>query len=269
MLINKKINPKFGAELRTELKLIEFSDTDIDELISLVASAGVVVARNQVMTTEDQADFAHRLGSPLLKPNNPPELRPELIKIETNADSQYAAGQIWHSDVSSEPEPPGVSMLRMEVVPEAGGDTVFANMYQAFETLSNPIQKLLIELSAYHSPKSHYLYTSGACRLDELPISLHPIVRIHPVTKRRALFVNEGFVEAIADLKAGESRALLRMLYDHVAYSTNIQCRISWQPNTVVFWDNRCVQHHASFDYYPKIRLGYRVTLKGEKPIPA
>ena len=93
MLISKRINTKFGAELHKKFKLIEFSEAEIDELMSLVASAGVVVARNQVMTVTEQADFAHRLGSPLLKPNNPPELRPELIRIATNADNQFAAGQ--------------------------------------------------------------------------------------------------------------------------------------------------------------------------------
>ncbi|MDG1835491.1 MAG: TauD/TfdA family dioxygenase, partial [Pseudomonadales bacterium] len=132
--------------------------------------------------------------------------------------------------------------------------------------LSPSMQAFLKQLSARHDPKGHYLYLSGAKKLEELPSAVHPVVRTHPLTDRNALFVNAGFVGQIQELSPRESEALLSMLYDHIAYSVSIQCRIQWAPNTVVFWDNRVVQHHAAFDYFPEVRRGYRVTVVGEAP---
>ena len=160
-------------------------------------------------------------------------------------------------------------MLRMEVVPSAGGDTLFADMYAAFASLSLALQTFVQTLTARHDPFGHYLYLSGAKRLDELPYAVHPVVRIHPDTGRKALYVNAGFVSRIVELNRRESAALLQLLYDHVAYSANIQCRVAWQPGTVVLWDNRCVQHFAAFDYFPQQRLGCSATIRGEKPIAA
>ena len=134
-------------------------------------------------------------------------------------------------------------MLRMEIVPESGGDTLFANMVEALATLSPKMQVFLKELTARHDPRGHYLYLSGAKTLDELPSAIHPVVRTHPISGKEALYVNDGFVGKIVELSDSESKALLKMLYDHVAYSVNIQCRVRWEPNTVVFWDNRIVQH--------------------------
>ena len=157
-------------------------------------------------------------------------------------------------------------MLRMEITPDSGGDTVFANMYQAFDSLSKSMRTFLQTLRALHVPKAHYLYTSGIKKMHELESSLHPVVRLHPQNRRKALFVNAGFVEKIEGLTAVESKAILRMIYNHIAYSVNHQCRIRWEPNTVVFWDNRCVQHKAINDYDGQRRRMHRVTLKGDKP---
>ena len=139
-------------------------------------------------------------------------------------------------------------------------------MYQAFETLSLAMQAFLLQLNVRHDPKGHYLYLSGAKKLEELPSAVHPVVRTHPLTGRNALYVNSGFVGKIQELNSLESDRLLSLLYDHIAYSVNIQCRVKWAPNTVVFWDNRVVQDHAAFDYYPEVRRGYRATVVGEAP---
>lgn len=267
MLTHSNITPGLGAELASEIQLNDLTDTEVNDLKQLGAERGIIVARAQVMTLDQQAAFAHRLGEPLTKPTNPAEIPPELIQIKAGQNTKRAAGEGWHSDVSSESEPPGLSMLRMEVVPSAGGDTLFANMYAAYESLSPAMQSFVESLTAKHEPRGHYLYISGAKKLEELPSAVHPVVRIHPDTGRKALYVNVGFVSHIKELNSRESHSLLQMLYDHVAYSANIQCRISWQPGTVVFWDNRCVQHFAAFDYFPKQRLGYRATIRGEKPI--
>ena len=263
------IQPRFGAELDAGIQLADLDGEQIEALHQLAAERGVVVARNQTMGVAEQAAFARRLGETFTTPINQPDVPEELIVIHADENSKRVAGQGWHSDVSSEEVPPGLSMLRMEVVPESGGDTLFADMRQAFERLSPQMQSFLCSLTAHHLPKGHYLYISGAKKLDELPSAKHPVVRIHPRTGDRALYVNIGFVDKIVELSKRESDSLLAMLYDHTAYAVDIQCRVQWAPNTVVFWDNRIVQHHAAFDYYPQTRKGYRATIRGEALVPA
>ena len=269
MISATQITSNLGSELTPEQQLVDFDDNQVTALKELASQRGIVVARAQTMSLEQQAAFARRLGEPFTTPMNPVQIPPELIVIKADENSKRAAGEGWHSDVSSEAEPPGLSMLRMEVVPSAGGDTLFANMYAAFESLSPSLQSFVQTLTARHDPLGHYLYLSGAKRLEELPHAIHPVVRIHPDTGRKALYVNVGFVSRIVELNRRESAALLQLLYDHVAYSANIQCRVAWQPGTVIFWDNRCVQHFAAFDYFPQKRLGYRATIRAEKPIAA
>ena len=259
------ITPQFGAEL-DDITLLDLDATGIRALQQLAAERGVVVARNQVMTMQEQVDFGKRLGTLLTTPINEGRIPEELLVINANEKSKKVPGQGWHSDASSEAIPPGLSMLRMELVPDVGGDTLFADMYQAFEALSEEMQIFLKGLNARHDPKGHYLYLSGVKKLHELPSAVHPVVRTHPLTGRQSLYVNSGFVGKIVELNDSESRALLNMLYDHIAYNVSAQCRVSWQPDTVTFWDNRCVQHHAAFDYFPARRRGYRVTVVGEAP---
>ena len=154
----------------------------------------------------------------------------------------------------------------MVTVPPSGGDTLFADMYQAFEKLSPVMQGLVQDLTARHDPKGHHLYLSGEKTLAELGSQIHPVVRTHPRTGRKALYVNEGFVARIMETNKNEGDALLAMLYDHIARGVTFQVRVRWEPDTVVFWDNRCVQHHAAFDYFPEVREGYRATVIGEAP---
>ena len=267
MLTSSNITPRLGAELDAAIQLKDLSEPEVAELVLLCAERGVVVARNQSLSPQEQSEFAHRLGEPLTFPNNPAHIPEELIVIQAGPNSKHAAGEGWHSDVSSEAKPPGLSMLRMEQVPDHGGDTLFADMHQAFESLSKPIQEFLETLTARHEPRGHYLYLSGAKAFDELETTDHPVVRIHPLTGKKVLYVNDGFVSKINGVSQPESRALLKMLYDHIAYTVKMHCRIAWAPNTVVFWDNRCVQHYAAFDYFPERRKGYRVTIRGEQPI--
>lgn len=259
------ITPRLGVEL-CDVELLEMTDDEVEALQQLAAERGVVVVRDQVMTMQQQADFAHRLGPLTTAPNRNPDVPPELLVIHADETTRRAAGETWHSDISSELHPPALSMLRMEIVPAAGGDTLFADMYQAFESLSPAIQNLVLDLTARHDPKGHFLYLSGAKPLSELPSNIHPVVRTHPRTGRKALFVNEGFVGRLMETNKLEGDAILRMLYQHIALGVSFHCRVRWEPDTVVFWDNRCVQHHAAFDYHPEVRHGYRATTIGETP---
>ena len=156
-------------------------------------------------------------------------------------------------------------MLRMEIVPDSGGDTLFADMYQAFDSLSAPVQQLVLGLTARHDPKGHHLYLSGEKALHELPSQVHPVVRTHPDTGRKALFVNEMHTERLADMTVEESQPLLRYLYDH-AVRPEFTCRFRWEPGSIAFWDNRCVQHYALNDYPGERREMNRITVQGDVP---
>ena len=142
---------------------------------------------------------------------------------------------------------------------------MFANMYAAYDALSEPMKEFLSGLSAWHESEHVHRGTLGM-EAKEYPRSLHPVVRTHPVTQRKCLFVNSGFTTRIDGLAEKESRALLDMLFDHVR-TPEFHCRFRWQPKSIAFWDNRCAQHYALWDYFPKKRLGYRVTVCGDRPV--
>ena len=159
------------------------------------------------------------------------------------------------------------SMLRIVQVPASGGDTLFASMYAAYEGLSDRMQRLLTGLTAVHEGEQYYRgrYGGGNLRDGGYPSAEHPVVRTHPQTGRRALYVNEGFTTRIKELPPGESDALLAFLFRHCA-RPDFHCRFQWRPHSIAFWDNRCAQHLAIWDYYPQTRHGYRVTIKGDVP---
>ena len=163
-------------------------------------------------------------------------------------------------------EPPLGSVLYMRVLPEVGGDTLFANMYAAYEALSEPMRRLLAGLTAVHDGEGLYRGRYGTDdRGKTYPRAVHPVIRTHPVTARQALFVNSFFTTRIVELSKAESDALLGFLFRHVE-TPEFACRFRWAPNSIAFWDNRSCQHHALWDYYPHTRTGTRVTIKGDRP---
>lgn len=157
------------------------------------------------------------------------------------------------------------SLLYMTVVPpDGGGDTMFSNMYLAYETLSSPIKQLIQGLSAVHDGK-HVFDRPGYREGKKFPRSTHPIVRTHPVTGRQSLFVNRVFTTQIVGINRSESDAILEMLFQHVE-TPEFSLRLKWSPNTLTCWDNRCTQHRALWDYFPNRRYAERVTVIGDKP---
>lgn len=248
------------------IQLMSMSDAEIDELRHLVADRGVVAVRDQQMTLEEQIGFGRRMGPLHVHPAYPDAEHPEALRIHADANSRFVAGEGWHSDVSCDEEPPAVSMLRIEVTPSTGGDTAFASMYQAWESLSAPMREFLSGLDAVHAGDLPWRGAYGNKSSEEFPTNVHPIARTHPLTGRTALYVNSGFTDRIKGVSRAESAALLRMLFDHIANGVDFQCRVRWEPNTLTLWDNRCVQHHSSWDYFPETRSGWRVTTRGERP---
>ena len=268
----EKLTPIIGAEISgVDIgKLVSEearSNRQMDEIHRALAENLVIFFRDQHISPAQHLAFGRKFGELHVHPAAPNEGDPALMKIYADKDSPRANGEGWHSDVSCDVEPPMGSILYLTEVPPNGGDTLFANMYRAYETLSEPIKQLLQGLTALHdSSKAHYYRVKATDRDDiKFPNAEHPVVRTHPVTGRQGLYVNRGFTLRIPQLKRNESDALLEMLYRHIE-TPEFQCRFKWQPNSVAFWDNRCVQHHAMFDYFPHRRYGHRVTVCGDKP---
>jgi len=268
MLELRRTTPKCGAEVSGIDLSQPLDDACIAELRRALAEHGVLFFRDQRMTPEQQKAFGRRFGELHLHPAWPRLLEghPEIMEIYADADSKRIAGEDWHSDVSCDPEPPLGTILYMLEVPSVGGDTLFASMYAAYEALSSPMKRLLEGMTALHDGETTYRGRyEGMKEAASYPAAEHPVIRSHPVSGRKALFVNRIFTRRILQLEKHESDAVLEMLFRHIE-TPEFQCRFRWQPGSVAFWDNRCVQHHALWDYYPQRRRGLRVTIKGDRP---
>ena len=262
------LTARIGTELRG-VQLVELSEKEIDEVAQLAAERCVVFFRDQRMALEDQVAVGRALGQLHRFPGvkGPAGIPEEVMVVHGDATSKAVPGEGWHSDVSCDERPPALTMLRVETVPPVGGDTVFASMYAAYDQLSAPMQELLAGLTAVHSGHhagAHYGYPDPKA---DYPESVHPLVRTHPRTGRKALYVNSGYTSRIVELSEAESAAVLHLLFDHVANGVAWQVRFRWEPSSVALWDNRCTQHHAIWDYFPATRHGYRVTTVGERPV--
>ena len=195
---------------------------------------------------------------------------PEIFEIHTHKDSKISNGaEDFHSDVSCDKEPPLGTMLQLHILPEYGGDTMFSNMYMAYDSLSKPMQNFLNGLKASH--ESEQFYRNRYEKQDQLdpknkyPSAIHPIVRTHPETQKKALYVNKFFTTRIEGLSKQESKLVLEYLFNHCE-KTDFQIRYRWNKNDMAFWDNRCTLHKAIWDYHPMERKGRRVTIKGTTP---
>ncbi len=255
-----------GADLRTSLD--EASFTAIRDALM---AHGVIFFRDQDISVERQKAFGARFGELVAHPNDPGlEGHPEVMIIHADESSRRVAGERWHSDVSCDPEPPMGSILRLHTAPATGGDTLFASMDAAYDALSDRMKALLDGLTAIHDGGPYYREVNALIGRDDAgrtyPTAEHPVIRTHPVTKRRAIFVNEMFTTRIVGLPKAESDAILGFLFAHVR-RPDLQCRFRWEKNSIAFWDNRCTQHHAIWDYWPETRSGYRVTIRGEPPV--
>ena len=260
------ITPKLGAEV-SGANLADLDATTTAEIHQAFQEHLVLVFRDQEMNREQHKAFGRTFGELQTHPaktNLGAPGDPEIFDIKITAKTQVANGEAWHTDLSCEPIPPMASALYItEVPPCGGGDTLFANMHEAYETLSDPVKALLRDLTAFHDGEkdlARYGYTLKPG--ETYPQSNHPVVIAHPVTGKPVLFVNEPFTSHINELTHLESEAMLAMLYRHIESNTRFHCRVKWQQNTVVLWDNRAVHHHAVWDYFPETRKGERVTIK-------
>lgn len=263
----KPLNPVIGAEIGGIDLTEPLDDEQVAELKRAFAEHLVIFFRNQPLSFDDHKALANHFGGPHIAESTKPWRVPghdELTIIHADASSKYVAGEDWHSDMSCDPEPPLGSILYLHTIPDIGGDTVFSSMYAAYAALSPRMKAHLDGLTAVHD--SAVGFGAITPREMELPRSSHPVIRTHPVTGKKAIYVNKGFTTAIEGLPASESRALLEFLFQHVQHPM-FQCRFTWRPHSIAFWDNRSCQHSAIWDYFPNTRSGYRIQVLGDRPV--
>ena len=264
------MTPRIGAEVSGIDLTKSLGNQQFQELHDALMEHSVLFFRNQNVDVEQHKNFGRLFGDLHIHPGSPPPPgHPEILIVHADKDSKHIAGENWHSDVTCDAEPPMGSILHLWEVPRSGGDTLFASMEAAYDDLSERMKVYLDGLMATHSGEQIYRGRYNNQNHDDTnltyPRNVHPVVRTHPVTGRKSIFVNKTFTTHINEIPKAESDSILAFLYSHCA-KPDYQVRFKWQPHSIAFWDNRCVQHLALWDYYPQVRSGYRVTVKGDKP---
>ena len=266
---------RVGANLGAEISGVDLRRPLPDEVFGVVEDALVenelIIFRNQEITSENLMDFGRRFGELTVHPFSPhDENAPVLIKFKNDETNPPFGTDVWHSDETFRAEPPMATVLCAKEVPAVGGDTMFVSMSAAFEGLSDRMQQFISGLEAIHDLKP-FRALFGSSEEDRknlqhfellYPPQLHPVVRVHPVSGRKVLFVNPQFTIAIKDMDERESRSLLDTLFQQ-ALIPEYQFRHHWAPHTIAMWDNRSTQHYALNDYYPQRRYMERVTIRG------
>ncbi len=270
----KRLSPSIGAELlEIDLKR-PLTDSLKDEIYQALLVYKVIFFRNQDLTIEEHLDFAKNFGELEIHPfASNDEQYPEVLKI-THNEKNKGRENTWHSDVTWRLEPSLGSILRMKESPKVGGDTLFADMYAAYEDLSDEVKEKLDGAIAVHDFAGFRkrLEKNGVSEEEievfnkKYPMPEHPVIRTHPDTGKKLIYVNAAFTQYIKDWDVDESSRMLRLLYSRAA-TPEYQCRFVWEDNSIAFWDNRSVQHYASSDYWPQVRRVERVTIIGDRPV--
>ena len=266
------LNPVLGAELSGIDLTGDLSDADIEFIRDALTDYQVIFFRDQPVTEEQHIAFGKRFGELHVHPttrNQPREKWPDILPVHADKDTVRTVGDKWHADVTCDEQAPWASILHMTVLPETGGDTLFSSAAAAYEALSEPMKEMLKGLTATHDGGPNYHDRENkndwSGETSIYPQAVHPVVTTHPLSGRSVLYVNKMFTTRINEVTEAESEMLLDYLFAHVA-KPEFQCRFSWRPHSVAFWDNRAVQHLAIWDYYPQTRSGFRVTIRGERP---
>ncbi|MBA1202249.1 taurine dioxygenase [Pseudomonas capeferrum] len=269
------LSPALGAQISGVDLRRDLAPDDRDAIEQALLAHQVLFFRDQPLEPAQQARFAAYFGDLHIHPIYPnvPET-PQVLVLDT-AVTDVRDNAVWHTDVTFLPTPALGAVLSARQVPTYGGDTLWASGIAAFEALSAPLRAMLDGLTATHDfTKSFPLERFGttaqdlerweATRRSNPPLS-HPVVRTHPVSGRKSLFVNEGFTTRINELNEYESEALLKLLFNH-ATRPEFSIRWRWQAHDVAFWDNRVTQHYAVDDYRPQRRVMHRATILGDAP---
>ena len=269
-----KIAGALGAEI-SGVDLAHDLDADTIAAIRRVWLDNLVVFfRNQDLPPAQFLAAAKRFGEPIEYPFvKGLDGFPEIIAVVKLEHEKVNFGGVWHSDTSYLEVPPMATMLIAREVPPVGGDTIFANQYLAYETLSDGMKRLLDGLIAVNTSakadstrtREDRLRDSGKAEARKEYAGEHPAVRTHPETGRKALYVNVAHTVRFKDMTEAESAPILDFLYRHQT-RPEFTCRFHWEPGSIALWDNRCVQHNPVNDYHGHRRLMHRITLKGDRP---
>jgi taurine dioxygenase len=265
-LQTRKLSGALGAEI-AGVDLARLDDATFKAIHAALLEHHVLVFRGQELTPDSQIAFGERFGELHIHPIVPHvEGYPPILCIP-NLGKKRAITERWHSDVTFEARPPMASALYALEIPPSGGDTMFANQHLAWERLSPGMQRMLEGLEAVHSGVGLASAAGGEKDREAwmLQGQRHPVVRTHPETGRKALFVNSAFVVGLADMTREESEPLLAFLYQ-LATAPDLTMRHSWREGDLVIWDNRSVQHYAIHDYGEAQRTMHRVTVIGDEP---
>ncbi len=260
-----------GAEF-TDLDITKLSNSDFERLRDAYRDHGVIFIRDQELTPEQHIEFAERWGKININrffgavPDHP-----QIAEVRKEPEQKVNIGGGWHTDHSYDLEPAMGSILYAREVPETGGDTLFASMYAAYDALSSGLKTTLSGLNGVHS--SRHVFGAGVPGRGALEgrignadaatqDAIHPVVIRHPLSGRRALYVNPGFTIRFEGWSRDESKPLLEYLYQH-AIRPEFTLRFRWQIGSIAFWDNRATWHHAVNDYHGHSRLMHRITIEG------
>ena len=270
-----KIAGALGAEISGVDLARDLDDATITEIRRIWLDNCVVFFRNQDLSPARFLDLARRFGQPI----EYPFLKgldgfPEIITVAKLEQEKINFGGVWHSDTSYLDIPPMATMLIAREVPPVGGDTLFASQYLAYETLSDGMKRLLDGLVALNASAKADVTRTREDRLKDNQnpqarkdyVAEHPVVRTHPETGRKALYVNVAHTVRFKDMSEEESAPILDFLFRH-QIKPEFTCRFHWEPGSIAFWDNRCAQHNPVNDYHGYRRLMHRITLKGDRPV--
>ena len=267
------LSPVIGTEVLGIDLGADLSEATIAWLSELLVERKVIFFRDQDITPAQHIEFARRFGELEIHPfTNNDTRHPEIIHLDNDRASPPRIN-VWHSDVTWRDEPSLGSILRAVEVPDVGGDTLFANMEAAYEGLSDAMKARVEGLIAVHDNEVFLngMRARGASEAEiddqrqNFPPTVHPVIRTHPVSRRRSIYVNRIFTRTIEGMPEAEAADLLAQLY-LTASNPDVQCRFRWRPNSLAFWDNRAAQHFAAADYWPHTRRMERVTIVGDKP---
>jgi taurine dioxygenase len=269
------LTPTIGAEVRGVDLRTRPDDSTMREIERALYDHLVLFFRDQDIEPQQQVAFAQWFGPFEYHPFARPLAGFAEVTVLDQVDPERDGANSWHSDSSFMERPAWGSILRAVQLPSLGGDTCWANMYAAYEALSDRMKQLLDGATALHDilvplQKAVTYGHSTVSNVDETrakwPPARHPVVRTHPQTGRKLLYVNNNFTTRICELNEDESRVVLAFLLDHIK-RPDFQVRFTWRPNSVAMWDNRCTQHYAVPDYAGQRRVMHRVTIEGERPI--
>lgn len=269
---------RLGARLGAEIHGLDLKKGLDPETFKALEAAliehKIIVLRDQHLTTEQHVAISRPFGDLEVHPMRPQGEFPEILVLDNHKDNPVLSTDVWHSDTTFRKNPTKYTILRCQIMPKVGGDTLWADMEAAYEGLSAAFKAMIAGLRAVHDFQNFRVLFSKSeedqaklRRMEELfPNPSHPVVRTHPGSGRKGIYVNPQFTLRIEGLHPDESRALLDVLFEQ-AHVPEYQFRLRWEPDTIVFWDNISTQHYAVNDYYPQRRRMERTAVVGDVPV--